>query len=119
VAPLPDDPGAWVTHVYDAFNEGQIEVLLAAMAEDVHFATTLESGSVDGRDAVRRYWLRQFHHIRPTITPTEVEVIGDDQIVVVAHQVVRDPATKQTLAEQSVRQIYTFRDGQISDYQVG
>jgi hypothetical protein len=46
------------------------------------------------------------------VEPQRVTPIGDDQVVVEVHQVVRDKSGK-TLADGTVQHVYTLRDGLI------
>jgi ketosteroid isomerase-like protein len=56
----------FVKHVYDHFNAGDMEIVLAAMQEDVIWANGLEGGHVHGRNGVRSYWTHQWAMITRT-----------------------------------------------------
>ena len=53
-------------HIYHRFNARNIEMVLAAMHEDVVWANGMDGGHVSGRDGVRNYWTRQCNDGRRT-----------------------------------------------------
>lgn len=62
---LPDDPKAFATWWVDAWNRRELEVVLAAYAEQVVFSSLTAArvvpasgGVVRGKDALRDYWTR-------------------------------------------------------------
>jgi ketosteroid isomerase-like protein len=59
-----------IERLYVLFNRREIEAVLARLTEDVHWANGMEGGYVDGRDAVREYWLRQFDMIDGCVEPS-------------------------------------------------
>jgi len=75
------DEVALLKRVYDGFNAREMEMVLAAMHEDVMWANGMEGGHVRGRDEVRSYWTRQWAMIDPHVDPvafahgTEGEVV--------------------------------------------
>ena len=95
---------------YEAFNSREIEVVLAAMHEDVDWPNALEGKREHGREAVRGYWLRQFEVIDSRVEPTGFSEDEEGRIVVDVHQVVHDP-DGNLLADEQVQHVYTFRDG--------
>ena len=56
-------------HVYDRFNARDMATVLAAMHEDVVWASGMEGGHVHGRDEVRNYWTRPWAMIDPYVEP--------------------------------------------------
>ena len=46
--------------LYARFNAREMEAVLAAMHENVHWANGMEGGFVEGREGVRAYWTRQW-----------------------------------------------------------
>ena len=93
--------------LYRAFNARDIDTVLAAMSADVDWPNGWEGGRVVGRDAVRRYWERQWTEIRPAVDPTSIRERADGTVEVDVHQVVRD-RTGGVLARSDVRHVYTF-----------
>ncbi|SRR6266852_3590339 len=77
-------------HVYDRFNARDMEIVLAAMQEDVIWANGMEGGHVQGRDEVRSYWTRQWAMIDPHVEPVAFARGPEGEVVVEVHQVVRD-----------------------------
>jgi hypothetical protein len=81
------------------------------MSPDVDWPNGWQGGRVVGRDAVRRYWERQWAEIRPHVRPTVVTERSDGTVEVGVHQVVRDP-TGTILDVADVRHVYAF-DGDL------
>jgi hypothetical protein len=93
--------------LYRAFNARDIDTVLAAMSPDVDWPNGWEGGRVLGRDAVRRYWERQWAEIRPAVDPTGFRERSDGTVEVGVRQVVRD-RTGTVLARGDVRHVYAF-----------
>jgi ketosteroid isomerase-like protein len=98
--------------LYAAFNDRDIDRLLAAMTPDVDWPNVLEGTRVHGRDAVRTYWEAQFAAIDPHVEPVAIETAGDTAVVTV-HQTVRD-LDGNVLTDQVVEHVYTFREGSVA-----
>ena len=103
----PADRQTLLRSLYDAFNARDIDRVVAAMSPDVDWPNGWQGGRVVGRDAVRRYWERQWAEIRPTVRPTTVSERSDGTIEVGVHLVVRDP-TGAILQVTDVRHVYAF-----------
>ena len=88
------------------------------MRSDVKWANGMEGGFINGRDAVREYWRKQFEIIEPQIKPLKFERDENNRSVVTVHQTVRD-LEGNFLIEKTVRQIFTFEDGLISVFEIG
>ncbi|HEY4279526.1 MAG TPA: nuclear transport factor 2 family protein [Conexibacter sp.] len=97
--------------LYRAFNEREIDAVLAAFAADVDWPNGWEGGRVVGHEAVRDYWTRQWAAIDPSVEPEEIVERPDGTIAVSVHQVIRDPDGRQ-LADSRVCHVYTF-DGDL------
>ena len=93
--------------LYRAFNARDVDAVLAAMTPDVDWPNGWEGGRVVGRDAVRRYWERQWAEIRTAVQPTGIHTRPDGTVEVLVRQVVRD-VSGAVLARSSVRHVYTF-----------
>lgn len=88
------------------------------MRPDVKWANGLEGGFVYGREAVREYWTKQFEIIQPELEPLKFETDENNRNIVTVHQIIRD-LQGNTLAEATVRQIFTIENGLISLYEIG
>jgi ketosteroid isomerase-like protein len=77
-----------IRRVYSAFNARDIDEALASIQPDVEWANGWEGGYVQGHDALRDYWTRQWQELDPTVTPVAITVDGDSADVLV-DQVVR------------------------------
>ena len=108
----------FLQNLYDAFNKGEIETIIASMRPDVKWANGLEGGFVNGRDAVREYWTDQFKAIKPELETLKFETDENGRNIVTVHQIVKD-LKGTVLADMTVFQIFTIEDGLISIYEIG
>ena len=98
--------------LYDAFNRRDLETALASMHPDVDWPNMIEGGREHGHTAVRKYWERQFETTDPRVEPQRVTPLGDEEVLVEVHQVVRD-RTGNVLSDGMVEHVYLLRDGLI------
>lgn len=98
---------------YYAFNERDIEAVLATMHPEVDWPNAWEGGRVVGREAVAAYWARQFETIRSRVEPVAFAEEDDGTVVVTVEQVVHDAAGGELLSEETVTHRYRFEDGLI------
>src|SRR6266404_1970017 len=103
--------------VYDRFNARDMETVLAAMHEDVVWANGMEGGHVHGREGVRGYWTRQWAMINPRVEPVGFSTTHDGEIIVEAHQIVRD-LEGNLLADQMVGHIFRLENGLIKRFDI-
>jgi hypothetical protein len=96
-----------IERLYAAFNARDLDALLGAMTEDVHWPNGWEGGWLDGRDAVRAYWERQWAAIDPSVEPVETLERPDGTVAVRVHQVVREK-DGTVIADQEVWHVYRF-----------
>ena len=101
-----------LSRVYAAFNRREIETVLGAMAPDVDWPNGMEGGREFGKEAVRKYWQRQFEIVDPKVEPEGFARESDGRIAVKVHQVVHDNGGK-LLLDQIIQHVYAFRDGLI------
>jgi ketosteroid isomerase-like protein len=101
-----------IRDLYASFNARDIEAAVAAMHPDVDWPNAWEGGRLEGHDAVREYWTRQFAAIDPHVEPTKIETAGDT-VDVTVHQTVRD-LDGNVVADGEVHHVYTIRDGRIA-----
>jgi nuclear transport factor 2 (NTF2) superfamily protein len=104
-------------HIYEAFNQRDIEIVLAAMHPAVDWPNGWEGGRVTGREEVRSYWTRQWAAVNPTVIPVAFQHGSDGRISVRVHQTVRDLSGK-LLAEGDVVHVYAFEDGLIQAMEI-
>lgn len=94
--------------LYRAFNERDLDAVMAAMAVDVDWPNGWEGGRLVGRDSVRAYWERQWAaQVRPTARVTAIRERPDGTVAVRVRQVVRD-ATGSVLDRVDVVHVYEF-----------
>jgi hypothetical protein len=94
---------------YAAFNARDIDAVLAQMTADVDWPNAWEGGRVQGRDAVRDYWARQWAAIDPTVEPLGFTTRPDGRVAVDVRQVAR-ALDGSLLADVRVLHVYAFRD---------
>ena len=97
---------------YAAFNNRDIDSVLARMHPEVDWPNGMEGGRMRGRSAVRSYWERQWTIINPRVDPV---IFTTDQLgrtVVEVHQVIRDLGG-QILSDRTIQHVYAFREGLI------
>jgi cation diffusion facilitator family transporter len=95
--------------LYAAFNARDIDAVLEHLAPDVDWPNGMEGGRMQGRDAVREYWTRQFTMIDGKVDPTEITERPDGSVVVDVHQVVHSPEG-ELLSDGHVTHTYVFGD---------
>ena len=103
--------------IYEAFNRRDIDTVLATMHPDVDWPNGMEGGRMQGREAVRQYWLRQWSQINPLVEPRSFHTDPTGAIVVDVHQVVRDLAGG-LLAERMVQHVYRIENGLIQSMEI-
>ena len=99
----------FIERLYDAFNARDLDAALAGMHPDVEWPNMIDGGSEHGHAAVRAYWERQFETTDPRVEPQRITPVGDDQVVVDVHQVIRD-TSGNVLADRMVQHVYVLRD---------
>jgi hypothetical protein len=99
--------------LYAAFNARDIDRVLAAMTDDVDWPNAWEGGRLVGQAAVAEYWRRQWAEIDPHVEPVAVTEGADGRVTIEVRQVVRD-RDGVLLAENTVRHVYTLRDGLVA-----
>ena len=102
---------------YRAFNEKDIEGVLANFGRDVDWPNAWEGGRVVGHAAVREYWTRQFAEIDPQVEPVGFEALSDGRVRVQVRQRVRDRG-RNVLADGLVAHVYSVRDGLVERMEV-
>ena len=98
--------------VYAAFNARDLDTAVSLMHPDVDWPNGWEGGRIQGRDAVRDYWTRQFESIQSNVAPLEFTEAGD-RVAVTVRQVIRD-LDGNVLSEGRTSHVYTLRDGLVT-----
>lgn len=93
--------------LYQAFNDRDIDRVLAAMTPDVDWPNGWEGGRLVGHAEVRSYWQRQWAQVRPTVRVTRFQDNPDGTAEVRVRQVFRDPAGA-VLDRSDVSHLYEF-----------
>jgi hypothetical protein len=99
--------------MYAAFNARDIDAVLSAMTEDVDWPNAWEGGRVQGQEAIRVYWTRQWAEIDPRVEPVAITTRPDGAVAVDVHQLVRSPEGA-VLSDGRVVHVYTLRDGLVA-----
>jgi len=103
--------------MYKAFNDRDIDTVLAVMHADVDWPNGVEGGRVHGHQGVRAYWTRQWSMIDPKVYPVHV---GEDDLgrtVVDVHQLVRNLEGVIVL-DQMVRHAYVMENELIKSMEI-
>lgn len=103
--------------VYDAFNARRIDEVLALMNADVHWPNGWEGGYVEGHEAVRDYWTRQWAELNPRVIPVGFTELEDGRIETTVQQTVKD-IQGNLLFDGPVKHIYTITNGLISTMEI-
>lgn len=106
-----------LTRAYAAFNAHDIEAVLALMHPDVVWPNGMEGGYMQGHDAVREYWTRQWKLVDPQIEPQNFSKDHTGRIVVDVHQTVSDLAG-HPLSDETVQHIYWIEDQRIRSMEI-
>lgn len=94
---------------YAAFNSRDIAAALTTFHPQVEWPKAFEGGYVNGHDAIRDYWTRQWTEINPRVAPTAIHEKQDGTFEVTVHQVVKDLNGNQ-IFDGIVKHIYTVED---------
>lgn len=102
---------------YDAFNRRDIDAVLATLHADVDWPNGMEGGRLQGREAVRQYWLRQWTQINPRVEPQRFRTGPTGAIIVDVRQQIRDLAGN-LVADRMVQHVYRFRGELIQSMEI-
>ncbi len=107
----PDDAEERLRALYAAFNDRDLDRVLAATTPDVDWPNGGEGGRLHGHAELRAYWERQWRQVRARLTPLSLARQDDATVVVRVRQTFRDP-TGSVLLRETVRHTFTF-DGDL------
>lgn len=94
---------------YAAFNARNADAVLATMSVDITLPNQMEGGYVQGHQAIRAYWERQWAVIHPYDEPVAFSRETAESVLVDVHQVVRD-LTGTVLSDQRLRHRCTIEN---------
>ncbi|MDV4182941.1 nuclear transport factor 2 family protein [Rhizobium brockwellii] len=79
-----------IKRIYASFNARDIDGVLAVLSDDVTWANGMDGGHINGRQAVRDYWTRQWAVISPHVEPVAFAETEDGAVAVEVIQSVFD-----------------------------
>lgn len=106
-----------IIKAYRGFNARDIDTVLSLMQPDVHWPNGWEGGYVQGQEAVREYWTRQWQEIDPTVNPAHITPMEDGRVNVTVHQIIKDMQGNIQF-DGKLHHIYTFTNGLISKMEI-
>ena len=103
---------------WDAFNRGDLDTWLAALADDIDYRAAEgaldDRGPMHGKDAVRAYvqdWLDMFDDFK--VEPTELIDAGEDQVIAVL-RISGRAKLSGVETDLTFAALYTIRDGKLA-----
>jgi hypothetical protein len=102
---------------YIAFNARDIDGALQQMHTTVRWPNGWEGGFVQGHEAVRDYWQRQWKAIDPNVEPLSFDLLPDGRIAVAVRQLVKDLEGK-VVADSTVIHVYTIGNGLVQTMEI-
>jgi hypothetical protein len=114
---VPPELEALLRRAYGAFNDRDVDAVLAVLHPEVDWPNVLGGTRLHGHAAVHDYWAGQFATTDPRVEPEGFHLEPDGRIAIDVHQVVRDLAGA-LLAEGRVQHVYRFRDGLVDHMEV-
>jgi ketosteroid isomerase-like protein len=111
---LPRDNVEIVRRAYDAFNRRDFDAALADVDDAVRWTPifSVETAVLEGKEAVRVAWERQFESLDVSIEPVEIVAIDDSHVIVVARWTGRGSASGAPF-DTNAAQLCTLRDGKL------
>ena len=106
-----------IKKAYAAFNARDIDVALSTMHPDVQWPKAFEGGYVEGHDAIRKYWTRQFKMVSSNVIPLDI-TNENNRVKIKVHQVVHD-LNGGLLADEMVTHFFTLRNGKVAEFIIG
>jgi hypothetical protein len=109
---------ALIAQAYSAFNQRNIDGVLALMVDNVSWPRASEGGRVVGKEAIRAYWSRQWQEFDPHVEPMEVIEREGGKTEVRVHQLVKSLGG-DVLSDSEVWHVYTVANGLIERMDIG
>jgi hypothetical protein len=101
-----------IAQAYSAFNQRNVDGVLALMSENVSWPKASEGGRVIGKEQIRAYWTRQWQEFDPHVEPIEVIDREEGKTDVKVRQLVKSLAG-DVLSDSEVWHVYTIVNGLI------
>jgi hypothetical protein len=101
-----------IAQAYSAFNQRNIDGVLALMSENVNWPRASEGGRAVGKEEIRAYWTRQWQEFDPHVEPLEVIDREGGKTEVRVHQLVKSLGG-EVLSDSEVWHVYTIANGRI------
>jgi|SRR4051794_9192807 len=101
-----------INQAYSAFNQRNVDGVLALMRDSVSWPKASEGGRAVGKEQIRAYWSRQWKEFDPHVEPLEVLDHGAGGIHVRVHQLVKT-LNGDVLSDTEVWHVYTIANGLI------
>lgn len=108
---------ALITQAYTAFNNRDIDGVLALMTADVAWPNGWEGGYVYGHEAVRDYWTRQWAVLNPKVVPVTFTALPGGRVNTTVQQTVTDKAGNM-IYDGLVQHVYTITNGLITTMEI-
>ena len=112
------DAHTFIAEIYSAFNQRNVDGVLARMSDTVSWPKASEGGRVVGKEGIRAYWSRQWEQFDPHVEPVEVIDRGAGKIDVRVRQRVKS-LTGEMLSDSEVWHSYTIAGGLIERMDIG
>ena len=103
--------------IYAHFNAREIDPILSTFTSDVEWPRAFEGDAVQGQEAIREYWTKQWSEIQPRVDPVHFESLPDGRVRVRVAQTVRD-LEDNLLFDGEVNHTYTFRGDRIAKMEI-
>jgi hypothetical protein len=119
-----DEDVKTLERLYDRFNARDIDGVLVALTGDVAWANGMDGGHVQGHEALRDYWTRQWAMVSPRVEPVSFHRTPGGAVVAQVLQSVRDldgkPLQGQThgLKDKTVGHVFRFRAGKVARFDI-
>lgn len=98
-----------IKKAYSAFNLRDIDTALSTMHQEVQWPKAFEGGYVEGHEAIREYWSRQWSEINPNVEPIGFNERNDESLEITVHQIVKD-LQGNLMFDGTVKHIYSLQD---------
>jgi hypothetical protein len=112
VSGLMSNTKTLIAQGYSAFNQRNVDGVLALMSENVSWPKASEGGRVAGKEEIRAYWTRQWQEFDPHVEPIEVIDREGGKVDVKVHQLVKSLGG-DVLSDSEVWHVYTIANGLI------
>ena len=112
------DTKSIIEQAYSAFNQRNIDGVLALMTQDVSWPKASEGGRVVEKEEVRSYWTRQWGEFDPRVEPLEITEGDRGKVRVRVHQVVKS-LQGDVLSDSEVLHLFTLKAGLIAAMDLG